>query len=81
MVGATVDDALEAARERAARDERVAFVHPFEDPYVIAGQGTIGLELLEQVPDLAPRDRPDRRRRAGQRGGDRDQVRAARRSR
>ncbi len=53
MVGATVDDALEAAREFAARDERVEFVHPFEDPYVIAGQGTIGLELLEQVPDLA----------------------------
>ena len=53
MVGATVDDALEAAREFAARDERVAFVHPFEDPYVIAGQGTIGLELLDQVPDLA----------------------------
>ena len=53
MVGATVDDALLAAREFAARDERVAFVHPFEDPYVIAGQGTIGLELLAQVPDLA----------------------------
>ena len=31
----------------------MAFVHPFEDPDVIAGQGTIGLELLEQVPDLA----------------------------
>jgi threonine dehydratase len=53
MVGATVDDALLAAREFAARDERVAFVHPFEDPYVIAGQGTIGLELLAQVPELA----------------------------
>jgi threonine dehydratase len=53
MVGATVDDALAAAREFAARDERIAFVHPFEDPYVIAGQGTIGLELLEQVDDLA----------------------------
>jgi threonine dehydratase len=52
MVGATVDDALEAAREFAARDERVAFVHPFEDPHVIAGQGTLGLELLAQVPDL-----------------------------
>jgi threonine dehydratase len=53
MVGATVDDALLAAREFAAGDQRVAFVHPFEDPYVIAGQGTIGLELLAQVPDLA----------------------------
>ncbi|HSC02628.1 MAG TPA: threonine ammonia-lyase [Solirubrobacteraceae bacterium] len=53
MVGATVDDALLAAQEFAAGDERVAFVHPFEDPYVIAGQGTIGLELLAQVPHLA----------------------------
>src|SRR5436305_10529102 len=53
MIGSTVDDALEAARERAAQDERIAFVHPFEDPEVIAGQGTLGLELLAQVPDLA----------------------------
>jgi threonine dehydratase len=53
MVGASVDDALEAAYELAAQDERIAFVHPFEDPDVIAGQGTIGLELLAQVPDLA----------------------------
>ena len=30
-----------------------AFVHPFDDAEVIAGQGTIGLELLEEVPDLA----------------------------
>jgi threonine dehydratase len=52
MVGTTVDDALEAARELAANDERIAFVHPFEDPDVIAGQGTLGLELLAQVPDL-----------------------------
>ncbi len=53
MVGQTVDEALEAAYERAAEDDRMAFVHPFEDPDVIAGQGTLGLELLEQVPDLA----------------------------
>jgi threonine dehydratase len=53
MVGSTVDDALLAAREMAARDDRIAFVHPFEDRQVIAGQGTLGLELLEQVPDLA----------------------------
>jgi threonine dehydratase len=53
MVGSTVDDALAAAQEMAARDAGVAFVHPFEDPHVIAGQGTLGLELLEQVPDLA----------------------------
>jgi len=46
MVGSTVDDALLAAREMAARDDRIAFVHPFEDRQVIAGQGTLGLELL-----------------------------------
>lgn len=35
------------------RDERgYTFVHPFDDPAVIAGQGTIGLELLEQAPEL-----------------------------
>jgi len=52
MVGQTVDESLEAAYELAAEDDRMAFVHPFEDPDVIAGQGTLGLELLEQVPDL-----------------------------
>ena len=39
------------ARARAA-DSGLAFVHPFDDPEVIAGQGGIGLELLAQVPDL-----------------------------
>jgi threonine dehydratase len=53
IVGATVDETLEAACERAAEDPRIAFVHPFEDLDVIAGQGTLGLELLSQVPDLA----------------------------
>src|SRR5437588_547307 len=37
-------------RSRGAR--AVTFVHPFEDPLVVAGQGTIGLELAEQVPDV-----------------------------
>ncbi len=37
----------------ALRDERgLTLVHPFDDPYVIAGQGTTGLELLEDVPDV-----------------------------
>jgi threonine dehydratase len=51
LVGGTVDESLAAARERAANCDLV-FVHPFDDPEVIAGQGTLGLELLEQVPDL-----------------------------
>src|SRR5439155_18041098 len=33
-----------------ARDR--LFVHPFDDPRVIAGQGTVGLELLDQLPDI-----------------------------
>ena len=40
--------ALAAARERAA-EAGLAFVHPFDDPEVIAGQGGLGLELLAQV--------------------------------
>jgi threonine dehydratase len=50
LAGAMFDDALAAATARA--DETGAtFVHAFEDPLVIAGQGTIGLELVDQVPD------------------------------
>jgi threonine dehydratase len=51
LIGSTVDQSLEAARRRA-EEGRMAFVHPFDDPEVIAGQGSLGLELLEQVPDL-----------------------------
>src|SRR5215213_9335868 len=50
--GASVDDCV--ARARARADEAgMAFVHPFDDADVIAGQGTLGLELLEDAPDLA----------------------------
>jgi threonine dehydratase len=52
LVGMTVDDSLAAAHRRAD-DGGLAFVHPFDDPSVIAGQGGLGLELLDQVPDLA----------------------------
>jgi threonine dehydratase len=48
-------DSLSAAREAAdalARDEGLVFVHPYDDPAIIAGQGTIALELLEDRPDL-----------------------------
>jgi threonine dehydratase len=49
--GANYDEACaEAMRMRDAHG--YTFVHPFDDPAVIAGQGTIGLELLEQVPSL-----------------------------
>jgi threonine dehydratase len=52
LAGAAVDDCVSAAKERAAETGMV-FVHPFDDPDVVAGQGTLGLELLEDVPDLA----------------------------
>src|SRR4051795_985781 len=56
--GASVDtesagslEALARMRELQAETGRV-LVHPYDDPLVIAGQGTVGLELVEQVPDL-----------------------------
>ena len=52
IVGDSFEDCLAAARERGEAED-LAFVHPYDDPAVICGQGTIGLELLEQAPDLA----------------------------
>ena len=51
LYGASYDEACEEALRRCA-DEQRTFVHPFDDAEVISGQGTIGLELLEQIPDL-----------------------------
>jgi threonine dehydratase len=50
--GTTVDDALEAAHRFAAETGAV-LIHPFDHADVIAGQGTVGLEILEQLPDAA----------------------------
>jgi threonine dehydratase len=52
LAGGSVEEALELAAARA-RETGAALVHPFDDLDVIAGQGTVGLELLEDVPDLA----------------------------
>lgn len=49
--GADVAQAGTHAREVAERDG-LTFVHPYDDPEVIAGQGTVGLEMLTDVPDL-----------------------------
>jgi len=49
--GASVDECVAAARE-AAESEGLLFVHPFDDPDVIAGQAGVGLELAEQVTGL-----------------------------
>ena len=51
LFGATFDDALAEALRRV-EETGATFVHAFEDERVIAGQGTIGLELAEQLPDL-----------------------------
>ncbi len=51
LVDGVYDDAYaEALRQRD--ESGYTFIHPFDDENVIAGQGTIGLELLEQIPDL-----------------------------
>jgi threonine dehydratase len=49
--GANYDEACEEAT-RLCDAQGMTFIHPFDDPAVMAGQGTIGLELLEQVPQL-----------------------------
>ncbi len=49
--GSGYDDAYAEAR-RLEQQEGLTFVHPFDDPWVIAGQGTIGLELVDQVEEL-----------------------------
>jgi len=51
LIGETFDDAYAAAL-RLAEEEGRTFVHPFNDPLIIAGQGTVGLEMLEQNPYL-----------------------------
>ncbi|MBI4561412.1 MAG: pyridoxal-phosphate dependent enzyme, partial [Candidatus Rokubacteria bacterium] len=51
LAGGNYDETHAHAR-RLQGERGLVFVHPFDDPRVIAGQGTIGLELLEQCPDL-----------------------------
>ncbi len=49
--GQVVDETLAAAEEYAAETGAV-FIHPFDHPDIIAGQGTVGLEILEQCPEV-----------------------------
>ena len=49
--GANYDEACVEAQRRCAEQGRT-FIHPFDDDAVMAGQGTLGLEMLEQVPDI-----------------------------
>ena len=51
LVPGVYDDAAKEA-ERLNKEEGYTFAHPFNDEYVMAGQGTIALEILEQLPDV-----------------------------
>ncbi|TPM40728.1 hydroxyectoine utilization dehydratase EutB [Mesorhizobium sp. B2-3-4] len=52
IVGNSQDDAQQEV-ERLAADEGLIMLPPFDHPAIIAGQGTLGLEIIEQVPDAA----------------------------
>ncbi|MFD8093979.1 threonine ammonia-lyase [Streptomyces malaysiensis] len=51
LCGQIVDETMRAAQEYAERTGAV-FIHPFDHPDIIAGQGTVGLEILEQCPEV-----------------------------
>lgn len=51
LCGYTSEDRLAKAKELVEADG-LTMVHPYDDPVIMAGQGTIGLELIEQLPDL-----------------------------
>ncbi|HEY1746731.1 MAG TPA: threonine ammonia-lyase [Xanthobacteraceae bacterium] len=51
LEGESVSDA-QARAEAVADEKNLVWVHPYDDPHVIAGQGTVALEMLEEVPDL-----------------------------
>jgi threonine dehydratase len=51
QLGETIDECLVAAREYAAQTGAV-LIHPFDHADIVAGQGTVGLEILEQCPDV-----------------------------
>lgn len=52
LVGDVVEESLAGARA-FAEETGAVFIHPFDHPDVLAGQGTVGLEILEQLPDVA----------------------------
>lgn len=51
LAGANYDEACQEALRRC-QEKKLTFIHPFDDEAVIAGQGTLGVEVLEQNPDL-----------------------------
>ena len=67
--------------EEIAAERNLVIVPPFDHPMIIAGQGTAGLEILDQCPDVGDRARRSRRRRAELRRVGRDQAARAARAR
>jgi threonine dehydratase len=51
LLGQTIEESLAAAREFAERSGAV-LIHPFDHPDIVAGQGTVGLEILQECPDV-----------------------------
>jgi threonine dehydratase len=51
LVNGGFDDAMAHAK-KVAKENDMTFIHAFDDPYIIAGQGTIGLEILREHPDI-----------------------------
>ncbi|MEE2034699.1 threonine ammonia-lyase [Rhodococcus chondri] len=51
LVGHTIDESLSAA-EQFAVDTGAVFIHPYDHVDIVAGQGTVGLEIVEQLPDV-----------------------------
>jgi threonine dehydratase len=51
LTGASVEEAMAAAIAQA-QEQGSAYIHPFDHPDTIAGQGTVGLEIIEQCPDV-----------------------------
>ncbi len=51
LVDGGLEDAFEAA-EKWTAEHNAVFIHPYDHPEIIAGQGTVGLEIVEQVPDV-----------------------------
>ncbi|MFV0297102.1 MAG: threonine ammonia-lyase [Hyphomicrobiaceae bacterium] len=51
LKGNTLEEAAEFAHE-CARERGLCFIHPYDDPLVMAGQGTVAMEMLRQVPEI-----------------------------
>ena len=51
LYGRYFDETFQKAQAQALKENRV-FIHPYQDPFIIAGQATIGLEIMKSIPDL-----------------------------